>query len=65
MKTISTVVMASVIALSPAAFGVTPEAAKAGPIVPPGITARGDSFGSGFRDDEDFQGRHAGQGPVH
>ena len=36
MKTISTVAMASVIALSAAAFGVTPEAAKAGPIVPPG-----------------------------
>ena len=36
MKTISTVAMASVIALSAAAFSVIPEAAKAGPIVSPG-----------------------------
>ena len=36
MKTISMMSMAPVIALSAAAFGVTPEAAKAGPIVPPG-----------------------------
>ena len=36
MKTISMVAMASVIALSAAAFSVTPEAAKAGPTVPPG-----------------------------
>ena len=90
MKTISMVVMASVIALSAAAFSVTPEAAKAGPIVPPGhycmsydlggtdcsftsyaqceATASGQAavcYGNGFRDDEDFQSRHAGQGPVH
>src|SRR4051794_6891923 len=36
MKTISMVAIASMIALSAAALGVTPEAAKAGPIGPPG-----------------------------
>ena len=36
MKTLSMVAIASVIAVSAAAFSMAPEPAKAGPIVPPG-----------------------------
>jgi hypothetical protein len=36
MKTISAIAIASAVALSAVAFAVTPGAAKAGPIVPPG-----------------------------